>query len=165
MGPVIKAQKFDEQNGLDLTFVQKPTATYRTDFAAGTDQLGGSGTLLADVALLKEKGLEPNFAHLRLAYLLGPADAARIMQAQEQTPVMRLLSPAVIKANPFMRSMSVTELLAKSPAKAVEKAVRGMLPHTTLGREQLTHLKVYAGAEHPHAAQKPQPFEISQVAQ
>src|SRR3954447_4218246 len=58
MGPVIKAQKFDEQNGLDLTFVQKPTATYRTDFAASTDQLGGSGTLLADVALLKEKGLD-----------------------------------------------------------------------------------------------------------
>ena len=64
-----------------------------------------------------------------------------------------------------LKSTSYTELLAKSPAKAVEKAVRGMLPHTTLGREQLTHLKVYAGAEHPHAAQKPQPFEISQVAQ
>jgi hypothetical protein len=66
------------------------------------------------VDYLKEKGLEPNFAHLRLAYLLGPADAARIMQAQEQTPVVRLLSPAVIKANPFMRGMSVTDLLAKS---------------------------------------------------
>lgn len=64
-----------------------------------------------------------------------------------------------------LKSTSYTELLAKSPAKAVEKAVRGMLPHTTLGREQLTHLKVYAGAEHPHAAQKPQSFEISQVAQ
>jgi NitT/TauT family transport system substrate-binding protein len=58
LGPVIKSQKFDEQNGLDLTFEQKPTATYRTDFAAGTDQLGGSGTLLADVALLKVKGLD-----------------------------------------------------------------------------------------------------------
>ena len=66
------------------------------------------------VNYLKDKGLEPNFAHLRLAYLLGPADAARIMQAQEQTPVVRLLSPAVIKANPFMRRMSVTDLLAKS---------------------------------------------------
>ena len=64
-----------------------------------------------------------------------------------------------------LKSTSYTELLAKNPAKAVEKAVRGMLPHTTLGREQLTHLKVYAGPEHPHAAQKPQPFEISQVAQ
>lgn len=61
MGPVIKAKKFDEQSGLDLTFVQKPTATYRTDFAAGTDQLGGSGTLLADVALLRDKGLKVTY--------------------------------------------------------------------------------------------------------
>ena len=64
-----------------------------------------------------------------------------------------------------LKSTSYTELLAKSPAKAVEKAVRGMLPHTTLGREQLTHLKVYAGSEHPHSAQKPAPFEITQVSQ
>jgi large subunit ribosomal protein L13 len=40
-----------------------------------------------------------------------------------------------------------------------------MLPRTTLGRQQLTKLKVYAGAEHPHAAQKPVPFEITQVSQ
>ena len=64
-----------------------------------------------------------------------------------------------------LKSQSYQELLAKNPAKAVEKAVRGMLPKTTLGRAQLTKLKVYSGAEHPHAAQKPQPFEISQVAQ
>jgi large subunit ribosomal protein L13 len=64
-----------------------------------------------------------------------------------------------------LKSTSYTELLAKSPAKAVEKAVRGMLPHTTLGREQLTHLKVYAGSEHPHSAQEPVPFEITQVSQ
>jgi large subunit ribosomal protein L13 len=64
-----------------------------------------------------------------------------------------------------LKSTSYTELLAKSPAKAVEKSVRGRLPHTTLGREQLTHLKVYAGSEHPHSAQKPVPFEITQVSQ
>ena len=64
-----------------------------------------------------------------------------------------------------LKSQSYQELLAKNPAKAVEKAVRGMIPKTTLGRQQLTKLKVYAGSEHPHAAQKPQPFEISQVAQ
>ena len=40
-----------------------------------------------------------------------------------------------------------------------------MLPKNTLGRAQLTKLKVYPGAEHPHAAQQPQPFEITQVAQ
>ena len=64
-----------------------------------------------------------------------------------------------------LRATSYQELLAKSPEKAVEKAVRGMLPRTTLGRSQLTKLKVYAGAEHPHAAQQPQPFQITQVAQ
>ena len=57
------------------------------------------------------------------------------------------------------------DLLQKDPRKAVEKAVRGMLPRTTLGRAQLTKLKVYAGSEHPHAAQQPKPFEITQVAQ
>jgi large subunit ribosomal protein L13 len=64
-----------------------------------------------------------------------------------------------------LRSESYEVLLEKNPAKAVEKAVRGMLPKNSLGRQQLTKLKVYAGSEHPHAAQKPQPFEISQVAQ
>ena len=64
-----------------------------------------------------------------------------------------------------LKSTAYTELLAKSPEKAVEKAVRGMLPKNTLGRAQLSHLKVYRGAEHPHAAQQPQPFELTQVAQ
>ncbi len=58
LGPVIKSEGFDTANGLDITFQQKPTATYRTDFAAGTDLIGGSGTLLTDVALLKEKGID-----------------------------------------------------------------------------------------------------------
>jgi large subunit ribosomal protein L13 len=47
----------------------------------------------------------------------------------------------------------------------VEKAIVGMLPHNTLGRSLARKLKVYPGAEHPHAAQKPQPYEITQVAQ
>jgi large subunit ribosomal protein L13 len=64
-----------------------------------------------------------------------------------------------------LRATSYTELLAKSPEKAIEKAVRGMLPKNTLGRAQLTKLKIYSGAEHPHTAQQPKPFEISQVAQ
>ena len=64
-----------------------------------------------------------------------------------------------------LKSQSYTELLARSPEKAVEKAVRGMLPKNTLGRAQLSKLKVYAGSEHPHAAQQPQPFQITQVAQ
>jgi large subunit ribosomal protein L13 len=64
-----------------------------------------------------------------------------------------------------LRATSYQELLAKSPEKAVEKAVRGMLPKNSLARQQLSKLKVYGGENHPHQAQKPVPFEISQVAQ
>jgi large subunit ribosomal protein L13 len=64
-----------------------------------------------------------------------------------------------------LRSTSYDELLAKNPRRVVEKAVKGMLPHTTLGRHMLTKLKVYAGPEHPHQAQQPVPYEITQVAQ
>jgi large subunit ribosomal protein L13 len=64
-----------------------------------------------------------------------------------------------------LRSVPYGELLAKRPDKAVEKAVKGMLPHNTLGRHMLSKLKVYAGPEHPHQAQQPVPYEITQVAQ
>ena len=64
-----------------------------------------------------------------------------------------------------IRATSYDELLAKNPRRVVEKAVKGMLPHNTLGRKMLSKLKVYAGPEHPHQAQKPVPYTISQVAQ
>jgi large subunit ribosomal protein L13 len=64
-----------------------------------------------------------------------------------------------------LRSTPYSELLDKNPEKAVEKAIKGMLPHNTLGRNMLKKLKVYAGPEHPHLAQAPAPFEIGQVAQ
>jgi large subunit ribosomal protein L13 len=64
-----------------------------------------------------------------------------------------------------LRAMSYAELMARSPERAVEKAVKGMLPKNALGRQMLRKLKVYAGAEHPHQAQGPVPFEIKQVEQ
>jgi len=64
-----------------------------------------------------------------------------------------------------LKSVTYAELLEKNPVRAVEKAVRGMLPKNTLGREQLAKLKVYAGAEHPHAAQQPKTYTLDQVAQ
>lgn len=51
-------------------------------------------------------------------------------------------------------------LMEKNPVAAVEKAVKGMLPHNTLGQEQFNKLKVYAGAEHPHQAQNPVVYEM-----
>jgi large subunit ribosomal protein L13 len=64
-----------------------------------------------------------------------------------------------------LKAENYETLLEKSPRKVVEKAVKGMLPHNTLGRQMLSKLKVYAGPEHPHQAQKPEPYEIGQVAQ
>ncbi|HEY4315632.1 MAG TPA: 50S ribosomal protein L13 [Actinomycetes bacterium] len=64
-----------------------------------------------------------------------------------------------------LRATSYTDLLEKHPEKAVEKAIKGMVPHNTLGRAMMRKLKVYAGPEHPHQAQSPTPFEIIQVAQ
>lgn len=64
-----------------------------------------------------------------------------------------------------LRRVGYDELLTKRPERAVELAVKGMLPRNRLGRKLLKKLKVYAGAEHPHAAQKPVPYEIKQIAQ
>ena len=64
-----------------------------------------------------------------------------------------------------LKAVAYSELLEKNPVRAVEKAIRGMLPKNSLGRQQLSKLKVYVGAEHPHAAQQPTPYTLDQVAQ
>ncbi|WP_261553486.1 50S ribosomal protein L13 [Frankia tisae] len=64
-----------------------------------------------------------------------------------------------------LRSTSYGELLDTRPQIIIEKAIKGMLPKSKLGRAQGTKLKVYAGPTHPHDAQQPTPFEIIQVAQ
>ncbi len=64
-----------------------------------------------------------------------------------------------------LTATSYAELLEKNPVRAIEKAIRGMLPKNSLGEQQLKKLKVYAGSEHPHAAQQPKTFVIDQIAQ
>jgi len=64
-----------------------------------------------------------------------------------------------------LKSITIGELIERDPRAAVEKAVRGMLPKNRIARRQLRKLKVYAGPEHPHVAQQPQPYEITQIAQ
>ena len=64
-----------------------------------------------------------------------------------------------------LKATSYVEMLERFPVRTVEKAIRGMLPKNSLGRAQIKKLKVYAGAEHPHAAQQPTPYTFDQVAQ
>jgi large subunit ribosomal protein L13 len=59
-----------------------------------------------------------------------------------------------------LRSRTLDEMLARRPEEVVRLAVKGMLPRTRLGRAQLRKLKIYAGPDPPHAAQKPEPMEV-----
>src|SRR6202035_3162666 len=60
-----------------------------------------------------------------------------------------------------LKSRTLTEMLDRRPEEVIRIAVKGMLPRNRLARKQLTQLKVYAGPEHPHPAQQPQPMEIA----
>ena len=64
-----------------------------------------------------------------------------------------------------LKAVPMGELISKDPRKAVEQAVWGMLPKNRLSRQVIKKLKVYAGPEHPHSAQKPQSYQITQIAQ
>ena len=64
-----------------------------------------------------------------------------------------------------LRAVSYGELLASDPRKAVERAVWGMLPKNKLSHQLIGKLKVYSGPNHPHAAQQPVPYQITQVTQ
>ncbi|AZZ48092.1 50S ribosomal protein L13 [Rathayibacter rathayi] len=80
----------------------------------------------------------------------------------------KLLQKKAYRHSGYPGGLSATtyaELLEKNPVRAVEKAIRGMLPKNSLGRAQLRKLKVYTGSEHPHAAQRPQAYAFNQVAQ
>ncbi len=60
-----------------------------------------------------------------------------------------------------LKSITLEKLLARRPERVIQQAVKGMMPKGPLGRAMLAKLKVYAGSEHPHAAQQPQPLELN----
>jgi large subunit ribosomal protein L13 len=122
------------------------------------------GRLASQVAILLRGKHKPIFApHVDTGDFVIVVNAAKIAltssKRESKMAYRHSGYPGGLKALPY------TELLAKRPAMAVEKAVKGMLPHTSLGRQMATKLKVYAGPDHPHQAQRPVPYEITQVAQ
>ena len=64
-----------------------------------------------------------------------------------------------------LTSVKYSDLLVQNPVRALEKAIKGMLPKSSLGRHMGSKLKVYAGPIHPHSAQSPQPYTFNQVSQ
>lgn len=122
------------------------------------------GRLATHVATLLRGKHKPTFApHVDGGDFVIVINAGKVALSGNKLEQKKAYShsgyPGGLSAIPY------SELMEKNPAQAVEKAVRGMIPKTSLGRMQMGKLKVYAGSEHPHAAQQPKPFEITQVAQ
>ena len=88
------------------------------------------------------------------------ADKVRVSGNKSQQKLYRRHSgrPGGMKVETF------AHLQERLPERIVEKAIKGMLPHNSLGRQMFRKLKVYKGAEHPHAAQQPQPLQLDPAA-
>ena len=71
-----------------------------------------------NAAFLIDRGLEASAAHLRLAFLVGPSGAQRVISAEPKTPVTQLLGAAVLQANPFLNGMTAAQLLARAADEA-----------------------------------------------
>ena len=121
------------------------------------------GRLAAHAATLLRGKHKPQFApHVDTGDFVVIVNAAKVAVAGSKRNEYRYRHSGYPGG---LSRRTVGELLESKPERVVELAVKGMLPKNTLGRKQLKKLKVYAGPEHPHAAQKPTTFEIKQVAQ
>ena len=115
------------------------------------------GRLATQVATLLRGKHKPTFApHMDMGDFVIIVNAAKIRltgnKGRDKWTWTHSGYPGGIKGMP------IGEQLANNPQRLVENAVKGMLPKNTIGRKQIRKLKVYAGAEHPHEAQNPQPF-------
>jgi large subunit ribosomal protein L13 len=122
------------------------------------------GRLASQVAILLRGKHKPQFAlHVDTGDFVVVVNAAKVVMTGDKAERTFAYRHSGYPGGLSRRSYA--DLLATRPERVVEQAVKGMLPKNTLGRKMLTKLKVYAGPDHPHAAQKPVPFEIIQVAQ
>jgi hypothetical protein len=126
---------------------------------------------------LKERGLTPTFGHLRLAFLLGPSAAARVMEAEPGKQLTQVLDGAVISANPFMRRMTAGDLIARAtrdigvevPTQVAEAVRRAGDPAAEPARlaeveadeaaPEAEAASAKTAAAEPAAAQQPAPAE------
>lgn len=122
------------------------------------------GRLAVTAATLLRGKHKPVFApHVDTGDFVIVVNASKIAltgnKAQDKLAYRHSGRPGGLRAVPY------GELLEKDPRKAVERAVAGMLPKNKLSRQLIKKLKVYAGPEHPHQAQQPQPYTITRIAQ
>jgi len=115
------------------------------------------GLVASRVAVVLEGKHKPIYAtHIDTGDHVIVLNAAKVDLSGDKTTARRYYRHSGYPGG--LRSETVGELLARRPEEVVRRAVKGMLAHNRLGTQQLRKLKVYAGAEHPHEAQRPQPL-------
>jgi large subunit ribosomal protein L13 len=141
------------------TYNAKPGEIAREWYLVDADgqTLGRLATRLAD--LLRGKGKPQYTPHVDTGDFVVVVNAEKIAvtgnKLDDKMYYRHSGYPGGLKQRPLR------EQLARRPEEVIRKAVKGMLPRTRLGRQQLTKLKIYAGPEHPHEAQAPAPLEVN----
>jgi large subunit ribosomal protein L13 len=141
------------------TYSAKPGEIARDWYLVDADgqTLGRLATRLAD--LLRGKGKPQYTPHVDTGDFVVVVNAEKIAvtgkKLDEKVYYRHSGYPGGLKQRPLR------DQLERRPEEVIRKAVKGMLPRTRLGRQQLTKLKIYAGPEHPHEAQAPKPLEVN----
>ncbi len=143
------------------TFAPRPRDIERRWYVVDADGavLGRLASEVAKILRGKHKPIYAPHADTGDHVIVVNAKGVRLTGAKETSKIYYRHSgyPGGIRALDYAR------ILAERPALAVEKAVKGMLPKNRLGRQMITKLKVYAGPDHPHSAQTPQPLALGAV--
>jgi len=141
------------------TYTPKPTDVQRQWYVIdATDVV--LGRLASQVATLLKGKHKPIYApHIDTGDFVIVVNAEKVALTGNKREQKRAYRHSGYPGG--LRSMSYKELLERHPERAVEKAIKGMLPKNRLGRRMFKKVKVYAGPNHPHQAQQPVPFEIS----
>ncbi|MCA1675620.1 MAG: 50S ribosomal protein L13 [Actinobacteria bacterium] len=141
------------------TYSPKPADIQRAWHVVDADGLV-LGRLATEVARVLRGKHKPIFApHLDTGDHVIVVNASKIVltagKEQKKEAIRHSGYPGGLKRRGYV------DILANRPQDAIRRAVRGMLPRGPLGRRQLKKLKIYAGPDHPHAAQLPQPMELA----
>jgi large subunit ribosomal protein L13 len=140
------------------TYVATPDSRERNWLVvdASGKTLGRLATQLADLLRGKRK---PDYTpHVDVGDFVIVVNAERISVSGNKRQQKRYYRHSGYPGG--LRSRTLQEMLDRRPEEVIRLAVKGMLPRNRLGRAQLRKLKVYAGPDHPHAAQKPEPLEV-----
>ena len=140
------------------TYTAKPGEVERRWYVVDADgqTLGRLATRIADT--LRGKGKAQYTPHVDTGDFVVVVNAEKVLVTGNKLDQKRYYRHSGYPGG--LRSRTLREQLARRPTEVIRKAVKGMLPKNRLARRQITKLKVYAGPDHPHEAQAPQPLEV-----